>query len=97
MLHAATSRFVKVQKEPLEENPILKYGIFKERQFEMVTDTIRALLLEKHQYNTKVFEFISNEHTRKNIMLVGSKASKAPNSEAIEAKNSRVKAGFRYT
>jgi len=33
-----------------QESPILKYGIFKERQYEMVTDTIRALLLEKNQY-----------------------------------------------
>jgi hypothetical protein len=55
------------------ENPILKYGIFKERQFEMVTDTIRSLILEQHQYKTKVFEFVSNEHTRKNILLVGSR------------------------
>ena len=69
-----------------QENPILKYGIFQERQFEMITDTIRALILEKNQYNTKVFEFISNEHTRKNIMMVGTKAGKTPNIEAIDAK-----------
>jgi 2-polyprenyl-3-methyl-5-hydroxy-6-metoxy-1,4-benzoquinol methylase len=74
-----------------QENPILKYGIFQERQFEMITDTIRALILEKNQYNTKVFEFISNEHTRKNVMLVGSKASKTPNIEAIEAKIESLK------
>ncbi|WKV12360.1 class I SAM-dependent methyltransferase [Marivirga harenae] len=73
-------------KGTTQENPILKYGIFQERQFEMVTDTIRALILEKNQYNTKVFEFISNEHTRKNVMLVATKASKSPNIEAIEAK-----------
>ncbi len=57
-----------------QENPLLKFGIFKERQFEMVTDTIRALILEEHEYQTKIFEFISNEHTRKNIMLVGVKS-----------------------
>ncbi len=72
-----------------QESPILKYGIFKERQFEMVTDTIRALILEKNQYSTKVFEFISNEHTRKNVMLVGQKSNKKPDiqklSEKIEA------------
>jgi SAM-dependent methyltransferase len=73
-------------KGTAQENPILKFGIFKERQFEMITDTIRALLMEKNQYNTKVFEFISNEHTRKNVMLVGTKASKTPNIEAIDAK-----------
>jgi hypothetical protein len=69
-----------------QDSPILKFGIFKERQFEMVTDTIRALLMEKNQYNTKVFEFISNEHTRKNVMLVGTKASKKPNTSTIDTK-----------
>ncbi|MDB4297742.1 SAM-dependent methyltransferase, partial [Flavobacteriaceae bacterium] len=69
-----------------QESPLLKYGIFKERQFEMVTDTIRALILEKHQYATKVFEFISNEHTRKNVMLVGSKTNKKSNTKEINTK-----------
>jgi len=69
-----------------QESPLLKYGIFKERQFEMVTDTIRALVLEKHNYNTKVFEFISNEHTRKNVMLVGTKSSKNSDVSKLESK-----------
>ena len=77
-----------------QDNPILKYGIFKERQFEMVTDTIRALLLEKHQYNAKVFEFISNEHTRKNVMLVGQKSSKKPNTATIEEKINAIKKDY---
>ena len=69
-----------------QESPILKYGIFKERQFEMITDTIRALIMEKHQYSTKVFEFISNEHTRKNVMLVGSKTTKKVDTKDINNK-----------
>lgn len=69
-----------------QESPLLKYGIFKERQFEMITDTIRALILEKHQYTTKVFEFISNEHTRKNVMLVGSKNNKKVDTKEINTK-----------
>lgn len=69
-----------------QESPLLKYGIFKERQFEMITDTIRALIMEKHQYNTKVFEFISNEHTRKNVMLVGSKTNKKADTKEINTK-----------
>lgn len=72
-------------------SPLLKYGIFKERQFEMVTDTIRALILEKHNYNTKVFEFISNEHTRKNVMLVANKSSKKSDQTSIEQKISNLK------
>lgn len=77
-----------------QESPILKYGIFKERQFEMVTDTIRSLILEKHQYNTKVFEFISNEHTRKNVMLVGSKTNKVVDKDDIKTKIAELKDQF---
>lgn len=53
--------------------PILNFGILKERQAEIVTDTIRALLLEANGYKTKVFEFISSDHTGKNVMIVGQK------------------------
>ena len=52
---------------------LLQHGILKERQAEIVTDTIRALLLEASGYQTKVFEFISTEHTGKNVMIVGQK------------------------
>ncbi|OSY89166.1 SAM-dependent methyltransferase [Tenacibaculum holothuriorum] len=77
-----------------QESPLLKYGIFKERQFEMVTDTIRALILEKNNYNTKVFEFISNEHTRKNVMLIGAKSSKKVDTERIDDKITNLKEAY---
>ncbi|WP_299109586.1 SAM-dependent methyltransferase [uncultured Tenacibaculum sp.] len=77
-----------------QESPLLKYGIFKERQFEMVTDTIRALILERHQYNTKVFEFISNEHTRKNVMLIGTKSSKNTDVEMVDSKILELKKAY---
>ena len=60
-------------KEHSKFNSITKHGIFKERQAEMLTDTLRTLIMEREGYKTKAFEFISNEHTRKNIMLVGKK------------------------
>ena len=78
-----------------QESPLLKYGIFKERQFEMVTDTIRALVLEKHNYNTKVFEFISNEHTRKNVMLVGAKSNKKKDVLDIDDKITALKEAYK--
>ena len=62
-------------KEHSKFNSITKHGIFKERQAEMLTDTLRTLIMEKEGYKTKAFEFISNEHTRKNIMLVGKKTN----------------------
>lgn len=59
-----------------ELNHIVKYGILKERQAEIITDTIRAMILEAYGYKTKVFEFISTEHTPKNVMIVGRKTEK---------------------
>jgi hypothetical protein len=47
----------------------LRHGIFQERQAEFVTDALRAQLLEWAGYRTKVFEFISTEHTAKNLMI----------------------------
>ncbi len=55
---------------------LTKYGIFMERQAEMVTDGMRAMLLEYHGYKTKVMEFISDAHTPKNVMIVGIKDDK---------------------
>ncbi|MBI9036875.1 MAG: SAM-dependent methyltransferase [Bacteroidales bacterium] len=52
---------------------ILKYGILKERQSELLTDGLRAMILEAYGYKTNVFEFIQTEHTPKNIMIVGIK------------------------
>jgi len=52
---------------------ITRHGILLERQAEMVTDAIRALLLEAHGYKTKVFDFISTEHTPKNVMIAAVK------------------------
>ena len=61
---------------------VLKHGILEERQAELITDGIRALLLEANGYKTKVFEFISTEHTSKNLMIVGIKSK--PNPEALQ-------------
>jgi SAM-dependent methyltransferase len=52
----------------------LRHGIFRERQAEFVTDALRAELLEWAGYRTKVFEFVSTEHTAKNLMIAGIRA-----------------------
>lgn len=56
-----------------EMQAVLQHGILAERQAELLTDGIRALLLEANGYQTKVFEFISTEHTPKNVMIVATK------------------------
>ena len=49
--------------------PILEYGILKERVSALVTDGLRANLLEQHGYRTQILEFIDMEHTPKNLMI----------------------------
>jgi hypothetical protein len=62
---------------------ITRYGIFLERQAVMITDTIRALILEYFGYKTQVMEFIEMEHTPKNVLLVGRKSKMRVDREAV--------------
>lgn len=68
--------------------PALRHGIFQERHAEFVTDALRALLLEWAGYDTKVFEFISTEHTAKNLMIT---ATKRPGPSRDEAAANKVR------
>ncbi len=72
---------------------LLRHGIFLERQAEMVTDGLRALILEYFGYNVKVFEFIATEHTPKNVLIVASKTGKGKN-DAILPKIAAAKNAF---
>jgi hypothetical protein len=68
---------------------VLRHGILAERQAELLTDGIRALALEAAGYDTSVFEFISNEHTGKNVMIAATlrqtKKDPAPVREELRA------------
>jgi SAM-dependent methyltransferase len=57
--------------------PMLQFGIHAGQQAEMLTDTIRALLLKAYGYETKVFEFVALEHTSKNKMILATKRKDA--------------------
>lgn len=70
---------------------ILKHGIMLEREAESITDGLRALLLEKSGYSTRVFEFISTEHTPKNNMIVGTKQSKTVDAEKFDEQINSIK------
>lgn len=52
-------------------SPVLKYGILKERMSALITDGIRAELLEAFGYRTQILEFIDMEHTPKNLLIRG--------------------------
>ncbi len=63
--------------------PLSRHGLFKQRQSDLVTDIVRTLLLESAGYSVKVIEFISSEHTAKNIMIVGTKSDKVDRGSAL--------------
>ena len=50
----------------------------------MVTDGIRALVLEHFGYSTKVFEFISDQHTPKNVLIVGHRTGRGKDSAVLQ-------------
>ena len=60
-------------QSPQVLQPMLQFGIHAGQQAEMLTDTIRALLLKAYGYETKVFEFVALEHTSKNKMILATK------------------------
>ncbi len=72
----------------------LRHGIFQERQSEFVTDSLRAQLLEWIGFQTKVFEFISNDHTAKNVMISAIKSPSAVDDR--DAKTQRVQDFARF-
>jgi SAM-dependent methyltransferase len=51
--------------------PVLKYGLIKERMAALITDALRAGRLEEQGYQVQILEFIDMEHTPKNILIRG--------------------------
>lgn len=94
--HKQIRREIEKHKVKNDVSFLTKYGIFLERQAEMVTDGIRALILEYFGYKTKVFEFISDAHTPKNVLVVGikSKDKGAKSKDEILQKIKETKAYF---
>ncbi|KGT47672.1 MULTISPECIES: SAM-dependent methyltransferase [Acinetobacter] len=72
-------------KAPTVLSPMLQFGIHAGQQAEMLTDTIRALLLKAYGYETKIFEFVALEHTSKNKMILAVKRKdyKEPDQEVL--------------
>ena len=76
---------------------LLKHGIFRERFSALVTDAVRAELLEERGYNVQVLEFIDMEGTPKNLMIRATLKEKdatcapSPSSKLLDAFGVRQK------
>lgn len=81
-------------QSPAVLSPLLIHGIHLGQEAEMLTDGLRALLLEAHGYDTQVFEFISLEHTSKNKMILAQKRKKAGDNRAVLQQIAELKAFY---
>ena len=78
-----------LQPHPLR--PILQHGVHLGQQAEMLTDGLRALLLEACGYSTQVFEFVSLEHTAKNKMILAVKRPRPAAADQVLAQVRELK------
>ncbi len=70
---------------------VLRHGIIAERFADSLTDSLRALTLESLGYNTKLFEFISSDHTAKNTMITAVFTGRRSSESAKQIKELRRK------
>ena len=63
---------------------LMRHGTYVDRMAEMVTDGLRAELLELQGYKAKLFEFVSDAHTPKNVMIVASRQASDRRPEDVE-------------
>ncbi len=83
-----------VRPQLLSPHPIraiLQHGVHLGQEAEMVTDGLRALLLEACGYATQVFEFVSLEHTSKNKMILAVKRANPGPADAMLRQVDEVK------
>ncbi|WDR04256.1 SAM-dependent methyltransferase [Devosia algicola] len=93
--HKQIRRQIEANKASNDLDFLLTHGVFMERQAEMVTDGLRALILEAAGYKTRIFEFISDAHTPKNVLIVAQRAKKSPaEREVVLRKIADTKAYF---
>lgn len=74
--------------------PILQHGIHLGQEAEMLTDGLRALLLDSQGYDTQVFEFVALEHTSKNKMILAVKRTQPRPADEVLAQIREIKAFY---
>lgn len=65
-------------RAPAVLEPVLRHGIHRSEFAEMLTDALRALLLEAEGYDARVAEFVSPEHTARNRIVLAVRRATAP-------------------
>lgn len=80
--------------------PVLKYGLMLEREAEIITDGIRALILNLNGYKTKIFKFVQYDNTSKNLIITAEKGEMPSDEERAKIQSQitaiKNKFGIKY-
>jgi hypothetical protein len=88
-------QYLRSRVTPSEDlRPMLRHGILAERFSESLTDSLRVLTLEALGYQTKLFEFVSPEHTAKNTMITASFTGRTRDTSRKAISDLRTKFGL---
>jgi SAM-dependent methyltransferase len=80
-----------------EKDALLRHGLLLGRQADLVTDALRAAALEMVGYRVEVMEFVSVEHTAKNVMLRAERSPSASRAERAAAEYVELRDRFRVS
>lgn len=86
-------------RAPPEERALFRHDTFVDRFSQMLTDSLRGLLMESRGYRTRVIEFISDAHTHRNVMILATRAEggdRAAKREEIAALKARYGIGHHH-
>src|SRR2546423_1800065 len=78
-----------------KKDALLRHGLLLGRQADLVTDALRAAALETLGYRVDVIEFVSAEHTAKNVMLRAERAPSEPRAERAAAEDVELRDRWR--
>jgi SAM-dependent methyltransferase len=67
--HDLQRRVAVAKPEPTAVGPVLRFGLLRERQVDLLTDAWRALVLRLLGYRVEVLEFVDSRHTPRNALL----------------------------
>jgi hypothetical protein len=63
--------------------PILRHGILRERMADLATDAFRAAILRIMGYRAEIVEFVSQEHTGRNLMIRAVRTGRTGDRDAV--------------
>jgi hypothetical protein len=82
--HHDLNRSIRAEGPAEVLRPVLRHGILRERTADLVTDAFRALALRIMGYRTEVVEFVSVEHTARNLLIRAVRGASPSNESLVE-------------